>query len=75
MNNKRSRKPEEELKAESQKRKAVKKSEVGSPKSEEDNNSAPDSYRDDLPQSEINKSDLIKSEIENPKWKYTITPK
>jgi len=42
------------------------KSEVGSPKSEEeDNNSAPDSYRDDIPTSELNKSDIEhpKSEI------------
>jgi len=30
-----------------------KKSEVGSPKSEEENNSAPDSYRDDMPRSAI----------------------
>ncbi len=39
-----------------------KKSEVGSPKSEEENNSAPDSYRDDIPNSEVkNKSALNKS--------------
>jgi len=44
----------------------VKKSEVGSLKSEEENTSAPDSYRDDNPQSEINKSEIVnrKSEIE-----------
>jgi len=42
------------------------KSEVGSPKSEENNNSAPDSYRDDIPKSELNKSEIVnrKSEIE-----------
>ena len=50
------------------------KSEVGSPKSEEENTSAPDSYRDDIPQPEIehpqseiqNKSEIVnrKSEIE-----------
>jgi len=39
------------------------KSEVESPKSEEENNSAPDSYRDENPTSEIEN----KSDIENPK--------
>lgn len=46
--------------------KVVKKSEIGSPKSEEDN-SAPDSYRDDIPiiietNSELNESEITKSD-------------
>ncbi len=58
-----------------------KKSEVGSPKSEE-SNSAPDSYPD-IPNSEINKSELNKSDPDsyrdrNPKiqkWKSITIPK
>ena len=68
MNSKGSRNPEEDLKAESRKRKAMEKSEDGSPKSDEEN-SAPDSYRDDFPQSEINKSD-----IEHPQSEIELLP-
>jgi len=42
------------------------KSEVENPKLEEENNSAPNSYRDDIPNSEINTSEINTSEIEHP---------
>ncbi len=64
MSNKGSQKPKEELKAESRKQKAMEKSEDGSPKSEEEGNSAPDSYRDDIPNSESNKSEIEHSKSE-----------
>jgi len=57
-------KSEVKPKAESRKRKAIEKSEVGSPKSEEEeNNSAPDSYRDDIPQSEIESRQTANSKL------------
>jgi len=52
--------------------KVVKKSEVGRPKSERENNSAPNSYWDDIPitigtNSELNESEIKnKSDIEHP---------
>jgi len=58
---------------ESRSPKVVKKPEVESPKSEvEENNSAPDSYPDDIPQSEIHESELNKSEIVNRKSEMEI---
>ncbi len=47
--------------------------EVGNPKSEEENTSAPDSYRDDIPNSELNESEVKnKSEIINRKSEMEV---
>ncbi len=51
-----------------------KKSEAGSPKSEEENNSAPDSYRDDIPNSKLTKSDPDSYRDENPTSEIKALP-
>ena len=68
-------KPEVKLKAESRKRKAVSKPVQKGPFGEEENNSAPDNYRDDIPKSELNenKSKIVNGEaiLNAPENKHT----